>query len=268
MTTSAKNGASAAFKQKVRGIIKNLVDQYFSGTLGAEQDIVNYVMALIQTESSFGPSRTGLVVSEVPTPKQSKPSSRAYQYVSSNSVRAILSLGDTQQKLNVASGKVAHGLMQVMGWNIVRGGSSKTNLCEIEESKHPEIISRLVINPGDSIENKLLGEDNIENNILAGLAILESKYKFTRRFGTGWSAGGSVFPTRLAAAVGAYLGVGGVDLRTGITAEQYVDRILGGDSYRVANGSSSNLGTVTRTASSGAPSTNGSSVPATIPGCA
>lgn len=267
---SSKSAGSSAFKQKVRGVVSRLIDEHFKGTLGAEPNIVDYVMGLIQAESSFRPSALGPIVNETPTARQKQGSSRARQYMDSDSVQKVLSTGDPAQKKNVQGGKVAYGLMQVMGWNVVRGGSSKAKRCEIEETRRPDLALQLCVNAGDSIEAKLLGEDNIENNILAGLLILETKYLASRRKNGGWSAGGATFQSRLAAAVGAYLGVGGVDLRTGITSDQYVAMILGGESYRIANGKASGGDTTVRTAqaSSSGPGTNGGDVPATIPGCA
>lgn len=268
---SSKPSADTSFRQKVRGVVSSLLTQYFKGTLGAEQNATEYIMGLIQFESSMRPGIRGPSVSEVPTAKQAQGSSRAKQYMNSDPVKAITLKGDAAQKKNIQSGKVAQGLMQVMGWNIVRGGSSTAKKCEIEETRRPEMIERLCVHAGDSIEAKLLGEENIENNILAGLLILETKYNATRRKGAGWSAGGAVFTTRLGAAVGAYLGVAGRDLVTGVTADAYVASILGGEAYKVANGASAGASNSTvRTASnsSSGPSTNGSDVPAGIPGCA
>ena len=270
-TASSKPAKSSAFKQKVRGVVSSLIEQHFRGTLGSEPNIVDYVMGLIQAESSFRPSALGLTVSEMATTKQKQGSSRARQYMDSDPVEKILATGDPAQRKNIQSGKVAQGLMQVMGWNIVRGGSSRAKRCEIEETRRPDLAQSICVNAGDSIEAKLLGEANIQNNIMAGLLILETKYLTCRRKSGGWSAGGAVFQSRLAAAVGAYLGVGGVDLRTNLTAEQYVERILGGESFRIANGRQAGGGDIavrTSQASSSGPETNGSDVPATIPGCA
>lgn len=268
---SSKPATSSALAQKVKGVVDSLVKQHFTSTLGTEPNIVEYVMGLIQFESGLRPGIKGPVVSEVPTARQAQGSSRARQYMDSESVKKIRETGDAQQRTNIQSGKVAHGLMQVMGWNIVRGGSSKSKRCEIEETGRADLIARLCVNAGDSIEAKLLGEANMENNVLAGLAILETKYLACRRKSGGWSAGGAVFSSRLGAAVGAYLGVGGRDLVTGITADQYVASILGGEAFRVANGSSAGNGTAsvrTAQASNTGPGTNGSGSPATIPGCA
>lgn len=269
--TSSKPSASSALSQKVRGTVESLVNQYFGSTLGTEANIAQYVMGLIQFESGLRPGVKGPVVSEVPTSRQAQGSSRARQYMDSDPVKKVKDTGDAQQVANIQGGKVAHGLMQVMGWNIVRGGSSRAKRCEIEETGRLDLITRLCVNAGDSIEAKLLGEANMENNILAGLAILETKYLATRRKSGGWSAGGSIFSSRLGAAVGAYLGVGGRDLVTGVTADQYVASILGGEAFRIANGSTSGNGASSvRTAQAAAsgPTTDGSGTSAKIPGCA
>lgn len=271
--------SSEVLRQKVRAVVTSTLDQHFKATLGTEPNIVNYVMALIYYESGTRPNQPGPYVSEVPTAKQKYGSSRARQYMASAGVKAILKDGDQRQKANLQSGKIAQGLMQVMGWNIVRGGSSKSGKCEIEETRRADLIAKLVIEPGDSISGKLLGEANIENNVLAGLLILETKYNNSKKKGTGWSAGGAVFSSRLSAAVGAYLGVGGTDLVTGKTASEYVATIIGGDAYRKANGSSYKIAGVTtpsgggetsvksaQSASSG-PTTNGTGQPNTTAGC-
>lgn len=270
--------SSEVLRQKVRAVVTSTLDQHFKATLGTEPNIVNYVMALIYEESRFSPFARGPYVSEVPTAKQKKSSRGARQYMNSASVINIIKLGDADQKRNIQSGKIAHGLMQVMGWNIVRGASA-SGKCEIEETRRTDLIDRLCIPAGDSIEAKLLKEENIENNVLAGLAVLERKYKACRLRDGGWSAGGSYFSTRLSCAVGAYLGVGGKDLVTGITADAYVASIMGGDSYRRANGSSYKIagidnssgggGVSTKSAQSvsSGPTTNGTGQPNVIPGC-
>ena len=268
---TSKAGSTSALKQTVRGIISSSIDTYFKSTLGTEPGIVDYVMGLVQMESSFRPGITGPMVSEVATPKQKVPSSRARQYIESGPVQAILATGSAEQKRNLQSGKVAQGLMQVMGWNIVRGGSSKTKRCEVEESKQTAIAQRILVNAGESIESRLLGEANMENNILAGLLILEQKYLSARRSSTGWYVGKATFSSRVRAAVGAYLGVAANDLVTRVSAEEYVASIVEGESFRVANGKEPGRGDiVVRTAQSTStgPTTNGSSVPASIPGCA
>lgn len=270
--------ASEKLRQRIRAAVASNIEQYFSGTLGTEPNVVNYVMGLIQFESGSRPGARGPYVSEVPTAKQRQGSSGARQYMSSTSVSNIVKSGDADQKRNIQSGKIAQGLMQVMGWNIVKGGSA-SGKCLIEETGRAELVDRLCIAAGDSIEAKILGDDNIDNNILAGLAVLETKYKACRLRKQGWSAGGAYFSTKLSCAVGAYLGIGGKDLVTGVTADSYVASIMGGDAYRRANGSSYKIagidtpsggsGVSTKSAQSAAsgPTTNGTGQPNIIPGC-
>ena len=270
--------ASEKLRQKIRAVVSSDLEQYFSATLGTEPNIVNYVMSLIQYESGTRPYKPGPYVSEVPTAKQRLGSSRAKQYMNSTSVSAIVKSGDATQKTNIQSGKIAQGLMQVMGWNIVKGASA-SGKCEIEETRRSDFIDKLCISAGDSIEAKLLGEENIENNVLAGLAILEMKYKACRLRKEGWTAGGAHFSTRLSCSVGAYLGVGGKDLVTGVTADSYVSSIMGGKAYREANGTGYKIAGIdtpagggevsvksAQSASSG-PTTNGTGQPNITPGC-
>ena len=263
--------ASDKLRQKIRSAVSSSIEQYFQATLGTEPNIVDYVMGLIQFESGSSPSAQGPYVSDIPTAKQRQGSSRARQYMSSTSVSNTSKVGDAIQKRNIQSGKIAQGLMQVMGWNIVRGASA-SGKCEIEETRRTDLIDRLCISAGDSIEAKLLKEENIENNVLAGLAILEMKYKACRLRSGGWSAGGAYFSTRLSCAVGAYLGVGGKDLVTGVTADDYVASIMGGDAYRKANGGagyriSGDVSVKTAQSASTGPTTNGTGQPNIIPGC-
>jgi hypothetical protein len=130
------------------------------------------------------------------------------------------------------------GLTQVMGWNIIRG-ASKSGKCLIESAR-PDLAGRLCVSPGDSVAAKLKGSANIENSILAGLVVLESKYK------TGYAKNGywavkignqeRVFPSRISAAVSMYLGMGLKDA-AGTTPTSYAQEIIGGIAYSKANGS-------------------------------
>lgn len=264
-----KPGISDAFKQEVRGLVASTIDQYFKATLGTEQGVVDYFMALIQEESGYRPGVTGISVSEVPTARQAKASSGAKSYMSSQVIKNILATGTPQQRANVQSGKVAQGLTQCMGWNIVRGASG-SGKCLVEETGRADLIAALCVNAGDSIEAKLLGSENIPTNILAGLTVLDSKYKAARKASGGWRVyGGAVFSTRIAASVGAYLGTS-VDVATGKTVQSYVQDIVGGNSYVKANGDSAGTGgTATKTAlnATTGPTTNAPTNSVSIPGC-
>lgn len=269
---SSAPAGSVGTTQTIREVASRLIDQYFKPTLGSEQGIIEYVMALMDYESRLRPdSPSGPLVSEVATGKQKKGSSRASQYVNSGPVASILQSGSPEQRRNVAAGKQAHGIMQVMGWNIVRGSSSKTQRCEFQESNRPDVASRLLIDAGESIVAKLAGAENLENNILAGLLLLEMKWKSIRKQPDGWGAGenpANVFPSRISAAIGAYLG-SGKDLVTGVSVKDYVSSITGGTSFRRANDGSGGKTSQIKTAvaASSGPTTNGTGQKGEVVGC-
>jgi hypothetical protein len=261
---SSAPAASVSTSQKITDTITRLLDQYFKATLGSEPGILEYVRGLMHYESRLRPdAESGPIVSEVATSTQKKGSSRAAQYVASGPVVAILQNGTATQKRNISEGKQAHGIMQVMGWNIVRGSSSKTQKCEFQESGRADVAAKLLIDAGDSVKSKLAGAENLENNILAGLLLLEMKWKAVRKQYTGWGLGGDstkVFPSRISAAIGAYLGTGR-DLVTGVS--------VGGNSFRVANSAQAGSTSQVKTASaaSSGPTTNGTGQKGEVVGC-
>ena len=268
---SSASAAGTTLRQKVESTITSLIDQYFKSTLGSEQGIVEYVMALMKYESGFnanGPP--GPIVSEVPTAIQKQGSKISEDYIKSSPVRAILANGTPVQKRYVKEGQQAHGIMQVMGWNIVKGASATNQVCEIERLKRPEIAARLLVNAGDSITAKLSGIANLENNILAGLTLLESKWIASSNRGDGWSVSqaGERFNSRLASAVGSYLGKGR-DLVTGITTQAYVASIMGGPAYKQVTSGNVGKSAVEKTASkvAGGPTTNGGGNKGEVVGC-
>jgi|HigsolmetaAR204D_1030405.scaffolds.fasta_scaffold11697_2 hypothetical protein len=236
-TTSSRQTASVAFKQSLRQIIDNCIRTYFSGTLGREPDIVNIVMSLIYLESSFRPDAIGPAI-------PLSASSSARDYWNSSAIASILKSATPQQRANIEQGLRAWGLMQCMGWNVVRGASKAGGGKQEIERHRPDLAPRLTVAPGESIEAKYYGEANVENQILAGLVILESKYKAVRPSGNGFRIGRLTFSTKMPAAVAAYLGLGARDVRTGITPEQYANSICYGRAYEIANNGASPTGYV------------------------
>lgn len=118
--------------------------------------------------------------------------------------------------------------MQVVGWNFVRGASS-TGQCEIERLR-PDLASILVLNPGVDLIAAYIGEANLNKALLAGLVVLEGKYKAAQANGEGFSLNGDpykrIFTSKIAAAVAAYLGLGKSDA-LGTTPETYARSIVG-----------------------------------------
>lgn len=257
-------GYSTAKASQVKDIVSKLVKQHFSATLGKEPDIVNIVNAQILYESSYLVDKPGRTVS---TAK----GTGGYAYINSSAVQNVLNTGTSTQVNNVLEGLNAWGLSQVMGWNIVKGGSP-SGVCEIERLR-PDLSSQLVVNPGESIRDKLSGQANIEKALLAGLIILEGKYKAVLPSGAFFQVKGDpykrLFTTKMAGALGAYLGLGRSDLNK-TTPEKYSAEILGGNTYARANGTNP-IYTATASAtvkSTNGPNTNGGDLSrVTIKGC-
>lgn len=255
---------------KIKDTIKSLVNQHFSSTLLREPDIVNIVNALIYRESGFNVNAIGPSVGYYP-----RTSGAAYFNSSAINSKYHSPTSTPMERANLYQGLNAIGLMQVMGWYFVRGGSpsGRTEL----ENLRPDLAGPLMVNPGESITSKLLGESNIQNAILAGLIILEGKYRAVRTFsssaGTYFTMPGDPysrkFVSKIQAAVSGYLGLGKMDMN-GTTAESYSASILGGAAYAKANGAGSLYirDSETKVASSNGPDTNGTNLAAIkIPGC-
>lgn len=244
---SSNNSANDRRRQELRGIIKGHLDTYFKSTLGTQDDMVNIFLALICLESSFNAGAKGPAISL-------SSSSGARDYWESTSVQSKLKEIDAtiasgtatddqksaarQQRANIQSGLKAMGLSQSMGWNHIKGGSKKDGKCLLEKAR-PDLSDQLCISPGDSLETSLLGESNMSKNVLAGLVVLESKWKACKKVASGWQIGSYVYPLRVSASVSGYLGLGAKDTQTGITPGAYTASIVGGSMYAKANGATS-----------------------------
>jgi hypothetical protein len=233
MASVAGSGTTATTKQNVKTIITNLLGQYFSSTLNRESNIANIVMAMVQQESSFNYSNQGPVLSVAP-------GTAVADYWNSQPIQNILTSGSPIQRSLIAQGLQAWGLMQVMGLNFIKGSSKKNGQTEIQISR-PDLASTLCVAPGTDLSDLYSGQATASNQVLAGLVMLESKYKYINQTSNGWHYGKSsqYFNSKLAAAIGAYIGLGGYDRGTGMTPTQYVANIMYGQKYILANGSSS-----------------------------
>lgn len=273
-TKKVKRGPSFSKERvgKIKEIIQSHVNSYFAGTLGAVPDIVNIVAAQIYHESTFNASALGVVVS-------SRPKTGGGQYVSSSVIQDILNSPDSDvnsyiKKYNVEQGLQGMGLMQVMGWNIIRG-ASPSGKSEVQRLR-PDIANNVLVEPGDDLISLFLGEENMQKQILAGLIILEGKYRATSANGEYFYVKGDPyrrpFSSRIAGAIAAYLGLGKADAR-GTTPEGYAESIVGGSKYKIANseGGSIIYDVKYRAAPQVAtgPSTNGiNRAKSKVPGCA
>lgn len=249
-TKKANNNAEGdRRRQDLRGIIKTHLDTHFKSTLATQNDMVNIFLALMLRESSFDNGANSAPPAIVA--KGSKGETAGYSYLYSSviqnklkEIEAIRSSGSStddqkeaakQQYKNIYSGLTPFGLTQTMGWNHVKGASS-TGKCLIESAR-PDLAPGLVIAPGDSLKNFLLGDSNMSKNVLAGLIVLESKWNSCKPSKDGWRIGDYVYPLRISAAVSAYLGLGKAD-QLNTTPGAYTASIVGGSFYAKANGAS------------------------------
>jgi len=267
------NSANEAIRQKLRSTTESVLKQYFGQTLNTVTGMSSIFMALMLKESQFN------VNAEYATALSPYTSSGAADYYNSTVIQNILTPGNPsyslQKTYNEPEGRRAVGLTQVMGWNIVKG-ASKSGKCLVEQFR-PDLIGTLCISPGDSVRAKLAGEANITNSILAGLVVLESKYKagyaknggWAIKLGSGSSARELQFPSRIYSAVAGYLGYSSTGDANNTTYSGYANEIVGGSFYVAANGPSAPMVTTTKTqtaiGSSSGPATLGGA--GTIPGC-
>jgi hypothetical protein len=200
-------------------------------------------MALIYKESTFRPNVPGVAYDIF------KKGTEAHRYANSSAIKPILSVPGTPRD-NVVKAARAVGLMQVNGYYIIRNTFEGPG--ELFRMR-PDIAGPLMVNPGEDVYSKLLGEENVDNQLLAGLIVLEDKY----RAAPSLVRKGKYSDTMLAT-FGGYLGNGASD-QLGTTPEDYAKSIVLGTAYSKANGSapiyaSSNVekpNGPTRTAASG-----------------
>lgn len=257
-----EKGYSATLVENIKFSLKANIDTSFSATLGQVPDIVNILASQIYYESRYNVDAMGPQVS-------SNRGTSGYAYLNSSAVSKVYQSGSPTQKANILAGLNGWGLGQVMGWNFVKGGGP-TGKCEIESSR-PDLAATLCINPGDDIKAHASGISNISVMVLAQLVLMESKYKNVQSVKGGFMSRGDaylrVFPSKIEAAIAAYLGLGVSD-RNGTTPQAYAASICYGTSYKVANGSSVAVKQSSTQVANSGPATNGSSKPVIVPpGC-
>lgn len=238
----------------IKDTIPKLLDAHFGATLGREYDCTNIFTALVHYESKF----------DVNAMSRTNPTNRGtagYGFLSSSAIQKILISGSALEKDNVYKCLRAIGLTQVLGFYFMKG-SSQTGVCELERLR-PDLASTLTVAPGADPTVGILGEANISKSLLAGLIILEGKYKTVSSSGGYFTVRGDrykrLFPSKISASVAAYLGLGKADIN-GTTPENYVSSIVGGRSYVLANGKNpiKITDSVYNVASANGPGTNGS----------
>lgn len=227
MSASNSPASSNSNKQVVRQLLTNNLKTYFAGTLNKQYDIVNICMAIIQLESSFNFKATGPQIPET--------SRSARDYLQSSPIATLLPRALGNQLLNIQDGRRAWGLMQCMGWNLVKG-ASKASGKQLIETSRPDLVGRLCVAPGESLSAKYYGPGNADNQILAGLVVLENKYKLAQPQGSSFKIGNVTAPSKIEAALYGYIGLGGTDLVTGLSSPSYVAQVYYGSKYKEANG--------------------------------
>lgn len=230
-------GVSNDIRSDARSIITDLASTKFRATIGSDPDIVNVFMALIYRESSFNPDPRRTPLGYFGSGSKDFRGSSAYQNIASGT--------DPVAKQNMEDCNAALGLCQVLGFYFIQNSSAKNGKNELERAR-PDLSSSLVIPAGSNVISFITGADNIEKAITAGMIILESKYKAATKIGSSWGftgdKNGHLFSSKLAAAIGAYLGLGTAD-QYGTTPEAYAASIVGGTSYTLANNPNTVLGT-------------------------
>jgi len=164
--TAPKIGYDASRIPKVKDIIKSHVETYFAGTLGQEQDIVNIINAQIRLESTHNANAIGPKVA-------STPGTGGFHFLNSSAIKSIFSSGSATAIDNVNKGLYGVGLMQVMGWNFIKGGSPSGS-CEIERLR-PDLAPQLCVAPGQDLLGHVLGEANMHKAILESIEQYLSK---------------------------------------------------------------------------------------------
>lgn len=261
--SQAGRGYTETTKDSIKFSLQANISSSFAGTLGQVDDIVRLCLSLMFRESGLDPDgRHGDTVS-------SNRGTAGYKYLTSSAVLNILNTGNPAQRANIMQGLNAWGLGQVMGWNFVRGGGP-AGKCQIEISR-PDLAGALCVNPGESIQDKAWGSNNISTMVLASLVILESKYKNVVLTPKGYMSKGDpynrVFPSKIEASIAAYLGLGTSD-RNGTTPQAYAASICYGNAYVSANGNSLVIRQSKSQTPGSGPSTNGSDQKAVVPaGC-
>jgi hypothetical protein len=223
--------ASSSVKQICTTTITSLLNQYFANTLNKEKDIVRLVMGMIQAESSFNVNAVGPALNPVT-------SSGAADYAYSQAIINAVNTGGTIALNNANQGVHALGLMQTMGWNHIKGASKK-NGKQLIEIARPDLVSVLCINPGENLFDKFLGQANVSNQILAGLVVLEQKWKATKQVGGQFQIGSGpntfTYPSRMQCAIQGYIGLSSTDKGNGSSTSSYVANIYYGSAFNSGN---------------------------------
>lgn len=218
MAKSNQSVITPAFRQIIRTKLTTLLKNNFSSTLGTVPDIVNLCMSLTQRESGFNTLANSGAYG----------GSHEKKVLAYPSVNAVYSTGTALQRANIKGAISARGLMQCTGYYALKkaGPSGK---CELERLRPDLAIFTVPI--GSDISAVLNGEATIDNQLTAGLIILEDKYVNVAPK----LVANKTYSDRITASLAAYLGLGASD-KFGTTPQAYANSIIRGTSYSIANG--------------------------------
>lgn len=216
-STAAQAGASPTKKpskpspnfdklQKIRDITASLLNGHF-GMLMNAPDILYVSMAIWGMESGWNlwHNKGGVKDSRHFSPVDPNRSTLIGKgYYNSDPILSFRSRIDysAQEAKNIAEGFVAHGLSACMGCYHVRG----TPNFKSDFKPYSDLVEGygLAVNPGESITNIFPDNDlGMQRSILAGLIILENKFKIGMRVHKNNPA------KAIEAAVGYYVGKAG-----------------------------------------------------------
>lgn len=215
--------------QVIRAEIDKLISTYFSNTLGTIPEVTKYILACVYQESSFNSKANSGIHGDVQLRKFLE-----YSAISSKMNNPATT---EQEKANMRNSVAGFGLMQATGWYLIKGaGPNGQN--ELMRMR-PDLASKLIVEPGVDINVKL-GAGMITNQILAGLIILEDKFKTSGSFVSNPPTQKKPYTDKIIATFGGYLGRG-TD-KGGMDPQTYASSIIRGKAYAIANGTTSMVG--------------------------
>lgn len=225
-SSSAKSYTSI---QVVKAEIDKLISAYFSGTLGTIPEVTKYVLACVYKESTFN-SKANSGIHGASQLKRFL----AYSAIDSKMKAATTS---EQEKANLRNSVAGFGLMQATGWYLIKGAGpgGQNELMRMRS----DLASQLIVEPGIDINTKL-GPGMITNQLLAGLIILEDKYRVAGSLVANPTTEKKPYTDKISATFGGFLGKG-TD-KFGSTPQSYASSIIHGSAYAIANGTSSKVG--------------------------
>jgi hypothetical protein len=214
-------GKSYTSVQIIEAEVKSLIKQHFSSTLGTINDISNLVLACIYKESTFNPAANSGLHSEGHFNRFKKYPSISAKYAANATTE--------QEKANMRRSVAGFGLMQATGWYLIKGAGpgGKNELSRMRA----DLAEPLLVEPGVDINTKL-GPDQVRNQLLAGLIILEDKFRVSGSRVANPPTKDKPYTSKVTATFAGFLGRG-FD-KNGTNPQAYAQSIIQGDAYASA----------------------------------